>query len=347
MSRLPLIEFICLSLILTACATAPPVKSQVERYWPLPPDPPVISYVSSFSEPKDMGEDTGWFRRIFRFFVGEDEMTPHMIRPYAVATDGKGRVVITDTGLQVVHIYDFPSRRYRQLFWIERGLARLRAPVGLALDENGMIYVSDSEWNRIFVYESKNRVPVRVIGEPGQFQRVTGLAYDSQSRRLYAVDTLGNQILVFNPNGEKLMSFGQRGKGEGELNFPTHIAVDSRGLVYVTDSMNFRVQIFDPDGKFRGQVGRIGTSIGNFSKPKGVAIDSEGHIYVVDGIFDTVQIFNQKGEILMNFGQTGENEGDFWLPSGIAVDPNNRIYVADTYNQRVAIYRFLGEPKFQ
>ncbi|MBI3597346.1 MAG: 6-bladed beta-propeller [Nitrospirae bacterium] len=340
-----LIGFLCLGLILTSCATTELAKNnKVERYWPLPPDPPVISYLNSFSEPKDLGAKRSWFRMTVEFLFGKG-VAPHMLRPYAVTTDGKGRVYVTDTGLQAVHIYDFSAKSYQQIFWIERGRSRLMSPVGVAVDENGLIYVSDSELNRIFVYEPKKRRLVRTIGEAGQFHRLTGIAYNPKLRRLYAVDTASNTVSVFDPSGKGLMTFGQRGNQEGELNFPTHITIDSEGTLYITDSMNFRVQIFDADGKFLGKLGQLGNTLGSFSKPKGVAVDSSGHIYVVDGIYDTIQIFDRKGELLLNFGRAGEKEGDFWLPAGIAVDNRNRIYVADTYNQRVEVFQFLGEPQ--
>ncbi len=331
-------------ILLTACATLEPAKPRVERFWPLPPDPPVIAYLSSFSEPKDMGTKWRWLRRTMGFLFGEGG-TPHMLRPYAVATDGKGRVYVTDTGVQAVHIYNFPAKSYRQIFWIVRGRSRLMSPVGVAVDEKGMIYISDSQLNRIFVYEPKKLRWVGTIGEPDQFERLTGIAYHPKAHRLYAVDTAAHQVTVFDPSGKALTTFGRRGEKDGELNFPTHITVDSEGLLYITDSMNFRVQIFDSDGRFLGKLGQLGNALGSFSKPKGVAVDSEGHIYVVDGIYDTIQIFNRQGDLLLNFGQTGEKEGDFYLPAGIAIDGKNQIYVADTYNQRIQVFRFLGSPK--
>lgn len=334
-----------LSLMMTACATTELAKNpKVERYWPLPPDPPVISYINSFSDPKDLGAKRSWFRRTVEFLFGKAS-APHMLRPYAVATDGRGRVYVTDTGLQAVHIYDFSDKTYRQIFWIERGRSRLMSPVGVAVDEDGKIYVSDSVLNRIFVYEPNKDKLARTIGDAGQFKRLTGIAYDPKRRRLYAVDTAENTVTVLDPSGKKLMTFGRRGDRDGELNFPTHITVDSEGTLYITDSMNFRVQIFNAEGKFLGKLGHLGNTLGSFSKPKGVAVDSSGHIYVVDGIYDTVQIFDRKGELLLNFGRAGEKAGDFWLPAGIAVDDKNRIYVADTYNKRVEVFQFLGEPQ--
>jgi DNA-binding beta-propeller fold protein YncE len=331
-------------LLLSACAALEPAKPRVERYWPLPPDPPRISYVQSFSQPNDMGKKRTWLLITFRFLFGEDQ-APYMLRPYAVTTDDQGWVFVTDTGLQAVHVYDFSGKNYHQVFWIERGISRLISPVGVAVDEERNLYVSDSQLNRIFVYDTRKFRLIRTIGQPGQFERLGGLAFNSKNKLLYVVDAGGHRVTAFDSKGKEALSFGNRGGGDGEFNFPSHIAADAQGWVYITDSMNFRIQIFDENGKFINKFGRLGNTLGTFSKPKGVAVDPEGHIYVVDGIYDTVQIFNREGHLLMHFGQVGEKEGDFWLPGGIAIDRRSRIYVADTYNQRVQIFQFLGGPE--
>lgn len=346
-----------LCLLLSSCATLEPSKTEVERYWPKPPDPPRISYVKSFSTPRDLGKKRTWLLITARFLFGAGE-EPHMLRPYAVTTDRKGRIYVADTGLQVVHIYDFSGKNYQQVFWIQRGQSRLMSPVGVAVDDDGNLYVSDSQLNRIFVYSPKKRFRLirlfsgrpeslelaSVIGEPGQFQRLGGLTFNTKNKLIYTVDSAGHRVIAFNSIGEKVLTIGKRGGGDGEFNFPSHITSDTDGLLYVTDSMNFRVQIFDENGVFVNKLGQLGNTLGTFSKPKGVAVDSEGHIYAVDGIYDTVQIFDKQGRILMNFGQTGEQEGDFWLPNGIAIDHRNQIYIADTYNQRIQVFQFLGSP---
>ncbi len=344
--------------LLAACATLEPSKAEVERYWPGPPDPPRISYVKGFSTPHDLGKKRTWLLMTAQFLFGEGK-EPHMLRPYAVATDRNGRIYVADTGLQVVHLYDFDGKSYEQIFWIQRGQSRLMSPVGVAVDEESRVYVSDSKLNRIFVYSPEERFwPVRffsggsprqlelirIIGEPGQFQRLGGLTFNAKNKLIYAVDSAGHRVVAFNAAGEQVLNIGKRGAGDGEFNFPSHITSDSGGYLYVTDSMNFRVQIFDQNGEFVSKLGHLGNTLGTFSKPKGVAVDSEGHIYVVDGIYDTVQIFDRQGRILMNFGQAGEKEGDFWLPNGITIDHRDQIYIADTYNQRVQVFQFLGVP---
>jgi len=326
-----------------ACAPAPVKK--VELFWPLPPDPPRIRYVSSFSEPKDLGRTKSFFRKAVEFLFGKEE-EPHIIQPHGVFSDGRGKVYVTDTGLQVVHVFDFANKSYRQVFKLSRD--RLRSPIGVAVDitasgeEN--LYVSDSELNRIFLYDPKGKV-IQEIGKEAEFKRVSGIALNPATHILYAVDTAGHKVMAFDHQGKKLFEFGKRGNGDGEFNFPTHISVDREGSLYVTDAMNFRIQVFDSEGRFKSKFGSLGNTLGSFSKPKGVTIDQHGHVYVVDGLYDTVQIFDQEGRLLLNFGSSGSKEGNFWLPAGIAADGQDRIYVADTYNQRVQVFQLLGEPE--
>ncbi|MFQ5455242.1 MAG: 6-bladed beta-propeller [Nitrospirota bacterium] len=332
------IFILILLFLFTSCATAelPPKKNIV---WPLPPEPPKISYVRSLREPKDIGKKKTFFKKVVEFIFGSEE-APHLIRPFAVASDRKGNIYITDTGLQVVHIFDLEQKKYRQIFKFPGG--RMLSPVGVTVDMSGRVYVSDSLLNRVFVYDNQGNF-LNDIGEGEDFKRISGVAYNPINGLVYIVDTGNQKVMAYKIKGTKMFEFGKRGSRDGEFNFPTHITIDKDGLIYITDSMNFRIQIFDPDGRFLNKFGRLGNTIGTFSKPKGIAVDKNNNIYVVDGIYDTVQIFNKNGELLMNFGRSGSKEGNFWLPAGISIDINENIYVADTYNQRVEVFKFIGE----
>ena len=63
-------------------------------------------------------------------------------------------------------------------------------------------------------------------------------------------DWRNDRIQKFTADGEFLMAFGGSGRGEGEFNRPTGVAVDKDGVIYVTDYKNNRLQIFDADGNF-------------------------------------------------------------------------------------------------
>jgi DNA-binding beta-propeller fold protein YncE len=205
----------------------------------------------------------------------------------------------------------------------------------------GNIFVTDSKQGVVKIFKNAGKNYGGEIGK-GILGRPTGIAVNEKTSELLVVDTLNAYIFRFDLADRKLKGkFGGSGKAEGALNFPTHICVNSDGIIFASDSLNFRIQAFTPEGKFLRSFGSIGTSPGHFSRPKGVAVDSDGNIYVVDGLFDNVQIFDRESRLLMAFGRPGTGYGEFWLPTGIFIDSNDRIYVSDSYNKRVQIFQYL------
>ncbi|MGA9262597.1 MAG: 6-bladed beta-propeller, partial [Desulfobacterales bacterium] len=217
----------------------------------------------------------------------------------------------------------------------------LDSPVGIAIDENGMIYVSDSKRAAVYVFEDHGKKFVSSIGD-GLFKRPTGIVVNPKTSELLVVDTLQSRVFRFDlstrlPKG----SFGTDGATEGQFHYPTNIVVTLTGDIIVSDALNFRVQVFSPEGSFLFTFGRMGDAPGTFSRPKGVAADSDANIYVVDALFDNIQVFDKRGHPLMAFGEHGRGYGDLWLPTGIYIDDNDLIYVSDSSNRRVQIFRYL------
>ncbi|MBK7975445.1 MAG: hypothetical protein IPK07_19900 [Deltaproteobacteria bacterium] len=216
------------------------------------------------------------------------------------------------------------------------------SPVGVAFDEAGRLYVSDSA-GHLFAFAANGdfRFTVDKAGDR-PLLRPTGLAWSPRARVLYVADTVANQIDGFDEDGALALSFGGRGEAPGQLNFPTHLAWSAPGELYVTDAMNFRIQIFDEGGRPLGLFGRHGDGSGDLAMPKGVAVDRRGVVYVVDGLFDNVQLFDREGGFLLTLGARGTEYGEFWLPAGAFVDAEDRLYVCDTYNRRIQVFRIVA-----
>jgi len=161
----------------------PPQKERVA--WPLPPDPPKITYIMSLESPKDIGIKKSFFRRFVEIFTGT-EPEPQILRPTGVISDGKGTVYVTDTGLQVVHVFDFKKKKYRQVFKLDKEppASRLLSPVGLALDKKDNLYVSDSILKKVFIFDKEGK-PVSSIGGNDELGRPGGLAIDTSRDKLY------------------------------------------------------------------------------------------------------------------------------------------------------------------
>lgn len=304
--------------------------------WPGPPDPARIEYVGAFTNTDTSGAKRK-SRRLSRLLLGRKE--PEWVKPVAVATNASGLVAVADPTIPTLNF----SEGYNGKSWrLKRKFADdLQSPVGVAVDKKGKVYVADSVVGAIFVFDKgKNKKLLSTFGK-GDLSRPTGVALSPSQDRLYVVDTIECRIVVFDLSGKKIDSFGERGSGPGQFNFPTYLATMPDGRICVSDSLNFRVQIFESDGTFVSMFGRAGDGAGHFARPKGIGVDSHGQIYVVDAAFENIQIFDVDGNLLLAFGESGTGPGQFSLPCGLFVDSSNNIWVADSFNQRVQVFHLL------
>ncbi len=304
--------------------------------WPGPPAQSYIVYSNSISRPADVGAKPAALRRFSSWVTGATQDAGEFEKPFGLALDSSGNLLITDTGTRSVSVLELARKRW--LHWDAIGEIHFECPVAIAR-LGPMLFVADSALGKIIAFDEKGKLQFELTRE---LERPTGLAAGPD--RLFVADSQRHQVVIFSGRGELISKFGSRGSGPGEFNFPTHVAVDSAARIYVTDSMNSRVQVFDPQGKFLRTIGGPGDKPGQFSRPKGVALDPAGHIYVVDALFDNVQIFDDQSRLLLNWGESGSDAGQFWLPNAIAISPNNEIYVADSFNRRIQVFRYTGKP---
>lgn len=327
-------------MVLTGCTASPlvdPFEAEI-AFWPDPPDLKRIAFVGEFSSSGDLGiRESAWARFVSITAGGQQDA---MVRPMAVAASLDGKIIfVADPDAQCVHRYDLRRGSYLCLTLGRR--ESLVSPVGLAVSNDGMLYVSDSRLARIYraSIEDKRLVPFTVSGELVQ---PTGIAWDSVHDLVFVADTGSQSIKVFDTQGAMVSEFGDRGPMPGKFNFPTYLWFDPDDELLVTDSLNFRIQRFGDDGDFLYEFGENGDRVGDFARPKGIATDSYGHVYVVDALLNALQVFGRNGEFLIAVGQQGQGPGEFWLPNGIFISGDNTIFVADSYNKRVQVFRYVG-----
>jgi len=301
-----------------------------------------LDFLRMFSSESDLSVRRSFWKRVLDVVAGPPEFH-HLVRPYSITVDSNGRILVTDPGDLAVHVFDFEKKKYLRIEAGKHG-DRFRSPIGVAVDGQDNIYVTDSASGKIIVFDARGKFR-RYIGaindREGFFKRATGIAIDKQQGEVFVTDTLRDKIFVMDLEGNHLREFGARGTGPGEFNFPTEVVLHG-DEVFVVDAMNFRVQILDRQGRFRAQFGRQGDSVGTIFRPKGLGVDSEGNIHLVDGLFETVQVFDRSGALLYYFGHAGGASAEFQLPSSLWIDSGDRIYVADSYNHRVQIFEFIN-----
>lgn len=307
--------------------------------WPSSGGPYQVEYLQSISKPSDLSIRRGFFSRLSDMILGASGRPKVLFRPFTIATDGQGRLLVVDTSTRAVHLLDQARNKHEVLLGPAR--QRFRSPIGLDTDASGNIYISDSLLGKIFVFDKNGRFR-HFLGDirgEGFFKRPTGLTVDRATNRLYLTDTLRHKIYVLDPQGKIEREWGKRGSGPGEFNFPTAVAV-AEGRVFVLDAMNFRVQVFTPTGDYLSSFGSPVNEPGGFFRPKGLAVDAQNKlVFVVDAMFEVVQAFTFDGKLVMAFGHPGSGPGEFRLPAGICIQPDGRILVADSYNRRIQIFR--------
>jgi sugar lactone lactonase YvrE len=153
-----------------------------------------------------------------------------------------------------------------------------------------------------------------------------------------------------------------RFKGDGgpaaaaTLNFPSAVAVDSRGTLYIADTFNHRVRIVEAAtgiirtlagtgaARFSGEGGPAEKAALN--EPVALVLDEQrGRLYIADLANYRVRMVELKTGATSTYAGSGEQDYDgdgqparqagLTGPSGLALDAEGNLYIADTFCGRV------------
>jgi DNA-binding beta-propeller fold protein YncE len=336
------------ALFLNGCAPAPQ-EAQPRFFWPPPPVEPRIEYIDFYQVEEDLQRDRdNWLAEAI---LGKEVPQSVFKSPADVASDGKGRVLVSDLSAKQVFVFDFNTQEVSSLLNDGGAPMLMQAPLGLAFDERGWAYVADVNARKILIFNQENRLE-KIIGND-QLQHPTGVAANSELGRIYVADAWAHQIVVYDFDGQEVDRFGKRGSRAGDFNFPVDLDVDEDGTIFVLDAMNARVQVLDADGGFVRMFGERGTASGSFQIPKGLSVSRSGQVYVTDGLGHKLVIFSREGDFLLSLGgqavfSNGEvNPGGFYMPRGVDVDNGEAIWIVDSLNNMFHQFQFLTEEYLQ
>ena len=263
-------------------------------------------------------------------------------RPWGVAINQKGEVVVAEYGGNCVSIFNRRGEKIRSFGSYGVGNGQLKGPCGVAVDGNGDILVEDGGNHRIQKFSVDGRF-ITAVGTRGsgqlQFQDPIGIKIHPLTKRIYVADRANNRVQILNPDLHYYNSIGSGGSGPGQLQSPWDVAFDSANNVYVSDAGNSRIQVFTENGRFLRQIGKRGTGKGDLDWPTMIAISNENEIYIPEYTNNRVSVLTTRGDHLTSFGTRGSGPQQFKHPYGIAVDqPSGMVYVADHDNSRVQVF---------
>ncbi len=205
--------------------------------------------------------------------------------------------------------------------------AQLAVPVGIAVDAEGTLYVSDLHHHRILR-----------VGTDGRYTTFAGTGAPGFS--------------------------GDGGPAtEAELFLPSALAVGPGGSVYVYDGSNFRIRRIGPDGiittvtgnGIRGFSGDGGPAVeASINDGRSLVLDAEQNLYFTDTAADLTRRGDDFGNrvrrvdrsgIISTVAGTGRagfagdggpaTKAHMDGPSGLAFDADGNLYISDHDNSRV------------
>jgi sugar lactone lactonase YvrE len=211
--------------------------------------------------------------------------------PRAIAVDHNGLVYVNN-GQGNIRVFQSDGTELRRL--IDKNFLNFGV-LGMAVDQEGNVYVSNAGLHQVRKYDSTGKVLLtwgaRGAG-PGEFNAPSGIAIDHEGT-IFIADPGNFRIQKFDAMGHYLGQWGEKESAEpGQFSFPQALTFDSYGNLHVMETKNYRIQVLDPYGKSIRMWGKEGSALGEFEVTFGVATDNAGNIYVDDSMLRRVQKFS-------------------------------------------------------
>jgi len=179
------------------------------------------------------------------------------------------------------------------------GPGQLDAPGGVAVAENGDLFVADFYNHRLqHLRPDGGFVAQWGTGEPGrwagEFTYPTDVAIGADGK-VFVADGYADRIQVFAPGEGFVRKWGGPfaldvfGPFNGWFAVVTSIAIGPDGSVFAADFYNDRVQKFAPDGTFLTAFGETGSGSGELNHAMAVAVAGDGTVFVADFLNHRIQ----------------------------------------------------------
>ncbi len=235
---------------------------------------------------------------------------------------------------------DFGNRPgwFRRVLDVIKGSPKrsLASPAGIQRDREGRLYVVDTFYNAVHVFDPVRRDYYWFPKHPMEsFMKPVGIAVGGQGR-IFISDSQAAVVHVFEQHGKQYL----RAIGADELKRPTGLAINNNtNELLVVDTLASRIVVFDAESlQFKRTIGHAGYDSTALHYPTNIHVAEDGLIYVTDSLNFRVQVLSPELRFIRHFGSAGDSPGYFSRPKGIAVDSEGHIYVVDALFDNVQVF---------
>jgi len=210
-------------------------------------------------------------------------------------------------------------------------------PYGLAI-RDGKIYICDTQMDALEVVNLKKHEFEYFTPEGmGQLKKPINCFLDEENK-LYVADSKRRQVVVFNPDGSYLASFGESGEAK-----PTDVFVKN-SKIWVANFTNHSIDVYNKDDyKLLDRIPDLEQGDEGFLfSPTNIYV-TDKYVYVTDFGDFRIKVYTHDGKFVRSVGSYGKSLGQFVRPKGIAVDREGHLYVVDAGFENVQIFDKEGK----
>jgi DNA-binding beta-propeller fold protein YncE len=199
-----------------------------------------------------------------------------------IAASKKLGLYFADTGAHRIQKFSLDGKWQANLaestgvFDSKKKEGRVKAPRGVAINDQGTVYVADTGNRRIDAFNPDGMFLFGIgpsVGQNGQheLQEPVAVAWD-KARFVYFLDKAAKKIFKCEPSGSLIAAWGEEGDGPGQFKEPVALAFDGNNYLYVLDASLRRVSVFTKDGKWMTDLFSGGFGKNELSKPESLVV---------------------------------------------------------------------------
>ena len=234
------------------------------------------------------------------------------------------------------------------------GAGMFKFPHCLYVDHAGDIWVTDTQTHQVVKFSANGDVLMTIgkkdtAGNPPDLLSEPTSVVTNKNGDIFIseghTEHVGNRVDRYTKDGRFIRSFGTYGSGDGMLNAPHVITLDSKGRLFVGDRSNNRVEIFTEDGEFVA-------AWRQFGRPSGIYIGKDDTLYVSDSESNTTAVHSDNPGIKkgIRIGSARDGKVAHFIeeievashdpsgPENMTVDKNGIIYGANVRRRMIETY---------